>query len=55
MGLALGKYTGKKVALRVTITGTVEGDTSIVRIEALGDDPNMLPTTIEEIIRELTT
>ncbi len=55
MGLALGKYTGKKVAIRITISGLSESNTSGVRIEALGTDPDMLPTTIEEIVRELRT
>ncbi len=53
MGLALGKYTGKKVAIRITIKGQTESDSSGVRIEALGSHPDMLPIAIEEIVREL--
>jgi DNA-directed RNA polymerase subunit RPC12/RpoP len=48
-GLAEGKYTGKKVALRISISGPADGHESKVKIEGLGDDIAMLPTTIEEI------
>ena len=48
-GLAEGKYTRKKVAVKVAITGPVDGATSKVVIEGLGDDEAMLPTTVAEI------
>ena len=47
--LAEGKYTGKKVALRLVITGDVDGNQARVEVEGLGDDEAMLPTTIDEI------
>jgi parallel beta-helix repeat protein len=53
MGLAQGKYTGNKIAVRIVVTGQVAAEDSEVLIEALGDDPDMLPTTIEEIAEGL--
>ena len=48
-GLAEGKYTHKKVALRIGISGPVDGNESKVVVEGLGEDIAMLPTTIDEI------
>jgi hypothetical protein len=48
-GVAQGKYTGKRVAAIISITGTVEGSEAHVKIDVLGDDIAMLPTTIEEL------
>lgn len=48
-GLAEGKYTGKKVAVRIAITGPVDAEVSKVIVEGLGDDSDMLPTTVLEI------
>jgi DNA-directed RNA polymerase subunit RPC12/RpoP len=50
-GLAEGKYTGKRVALRLTISGDVEGNRASVKVEGLGDDEAMLPTTIDELTK----
>jgi peptide/nickel transport system substrate-binding protein len=48
-GFAEGKYTNKKVAVRIRISGEIDGNQSRVIIEGLGDDSAMLPTTIEEL------
>ncbi|MHA2134161.1 MAG: BMP family lipoprotein [Candidatus Thorarchaeota archaeon] len=48
-GLAEGKYTRKKVAVRIVITGPQDAEASKVVVEGLGEDAAMLPTTIEEI------
>lgn len=48
-GLAEGKYTGMKVAVRIEISGNVDENKANVLIEGLGDDEAMLPTTIHEI------
>ncbi len=48
-GIAEGKYTHQKVAVVVSITGSKDGQTSSVKVESLGDDMAMLPTTIEEL------
>ncbi len=50
-GLAEGKYTGKKVAVRILISGPAEGNEVRVVVEGLGEDIAMLPTTIDEIAR----
>ncbi len=50
-GLAEGKYTGKKVAVRMLISGPAEGNKATVVVEGLGEDIAMLPTTIDEIAR----
>jgi hypothetical protein len=52
-GLAEGKYTKKKVAVSIVVSGQTADESATVRVEALGDDPDMLPTTIEEIIEGL--
>jgi DNA-directed RNA polymerase subunit RPC12/RpoP len=48
-GLAEGKYTGKRVALRLIISGPADGAQANVEVEGLGEDIAMLPTTIDEI------
>lgn len=48
-GFAKGKYTGKKVAVIFLITGPENGRHSVVKVEALGEDIAMLPTTIDEL------
>jgi DNA-directed RNA polymerase subunit RPC12/RpoP len=48
-GFAEGKYTGKKVAIVFLITGPQNGRHATVKVEALGDDIAMLPTTIDEL------
>nr|KXH73850.1 MAG: hypothetical protein AM325_16655 [Candidatus Thorarchaeota archaeon SMTZ1-45] len=48
-GLAMGKYTSKRVAVKITISGIVDENKANVQIEGLGDDEAMLPTTIHEI------
>ncbi|MHA2189421.1 MAG: hypothetical protein ACXAB9_09370 [Candidatus Thorarchaeota archaeon] len=48
-GFAEGKYTGKKVAVVFLITGPENGRHATVKVEALGEDIAMLPTTIDEL------
>jgi len=48
-GFAEGKYTKKKVAAVIVVKGPVNGRESVVKIESLGEDISMLPTTIEEL------
>jgi hypothetical protein len=48
-GYAEGKYTQKKVAVVLLISGPENGRHSTVRVEALGEDVSMLPTTIDEL------
>ncbi|NWF95169.1 MAG: hypothetical protein HXY34_03420 [Candidatus Thorarchaeota archaeon] len=48
-GFAEGKYTGKKVAVIILIAGPINGRHSVVKVEALGEDVAMLPTTIDEL------
>ena len=48
-GYAEGKYTQKKVAVIILITGPENGRHSCVKVEALGEDIAMLPTTIDEL------
>lgn len=48
-GFAEGKYTTKKMAAVITVKGPKNGRSSIVKIEPLGEDISMLPTTIEEL------
>ncbi|MHA1246984.1 MAG: hypothetical protein ACTSPE_06630 [Candidatus Thorarchaeota archaeon] len=52
-GYAEGKYTGKKVAVIVTITGPETGRHAAVRVDALGEDIAMLPTTIDELAESI--
>lgn len=48
-GYAEGKYTQKKVAVIILISGPENGRHSCVKVEALGEDVAMLPTTIDEL------
>jgi ssDNA-binding Zn-finger/Zn-ribbon topoisomerase 1/DNA-directed RNA polymerase subunit RPC12/RpoP len=48
-GFAEGKYTKQKVAVVVLICGPENGRHSTVKVEALGEDVAMLPTTIDEL------
>ncbi|MHA1135992.1 MAG: hypothetical protein ACTSSE_05845 [Candidatus Thorarchaeota archaeon] len=48
-GYAEGKYTKNKVAVIIMITGPENGRHSIIKVEALGEDVSMLPTTIDEL------
>jgi len=48
-GYAEGKYTQKKVAVVILISGPENGRHSCVKVEALGEDVSMLPTTIDEL------
>jgi DNA-directed RNA polymerase subunit RPC12/RpoP len=50
-GFAKGKYTGKRVAVQLLISGSDDGKEAKVVMEALGDDLAMLPTTIDEVSR----
>ncbi|MFW9888465.1 MAG: ABC transporter substrate-binding protein, partial [Candidatus Thorarchaeota archaeon] len=50
-GFAEGKYTGNKVAIRVRISGPIEGNQARLVIEGLGEDGAMLPTTIDELAK----
>lgn len=48
-GFAEGKYTKNKVAVVIMISGPENGRHSIIKVEALGEDVSMLPTTIDEL------
>jgi DNA-directed RNA polymerase subunit RPC12/RpoP len=48
-GYAEGKYTKKKIAVIIMITGPENGRHAVVKVEALGEDVSMLPTTIDEL------
>jgi DNA-directed RNA polymerase subunit RPC12/RpoP len=48
-GYAEGKYTQKKIAVVILISGPENGRHSCVKVEALGEDVAMLPTTIDEL------
>lgn len=48
-GYAEGKYTQNKVAVILLISGPENGRHANVRVEALGEDVAMLPTTIDEL------
>jgi DNA-directed RNA polymerase subunit RPC12/RpoP/predicted RNA-binding Zn-ribbon protein involved in translation (DUF1610 family) len=48
-GYAKGKYTEKRVAVVMLISGPEMGRHATVKLEALGDDIAMLPTTIDEL------
>ncbi|MHA1811919.1 MAG: hypothetical protein ACTSYX_00640, partial [Candidatus Thorarchaeota archaeon] len=39
----------KRIAIIVVISGMEDGESSLVKVEALGDDIAMIPTTIEEV------
>ncbi len=53
-GLARGKYTGSRVAVRIAITGALDAQVAQVQIEGLGDDEAMLPTTLQELTETIT-
>ncbi|TFG32264.1 hypothetical protein EU527_10490 [Candidatus Thorarchaeota archaeon] len=48
-GYAEGKYTKNKVAVIIIVCGPENGRHSTVKVEALGEDVSMLPTTIDEL------
>ncbi|TFG30022.1 hypothetical protein EU528_08825 [Candidatus Thorarchaeota archaeon] len=48
-GYAEGKYTKNKVAVVIMICGPENGRHSVIKVEALGEDISMLPTTIDEL------
>jgi DNA-directed RNA polymerase subunit RPC12/RpoP len=48
-GFAEGKYTKRKVAVIVLVSGPEHGRHSVVKVQALGEDVAMLPTTIDEL------
>ncbi len=48
-GLAIGKYTEKKIAVVLHFEGEVNGKSTDVCVEMFGDDEAMLPNTIEEL------
>lgn len=48
-GYAEGKYTKNKIAVVMMISGPENGRHSTVKLEALGEDISMLPTTIDEL------
>ena len=48
-GYAEGKYTKNKVAVIIMVTGPENGRHSTIKVEALGEDVSMLPTTIDEL------
>ncbi|MHA1770586.1 MAG: hypothetical protein ACTSYL_10505 [Candidatus Thorarchaeota archaeon] len=52
-GMALGKYTGKRVGVTITLTGRSGEDETRVKVSVSGDDEAMLPTTIDEILEKI--
>jgi hypothetical protein len=54
-GAAEGKYTGKRIEIRVGITGDVTAEESQVTVEVSGDDDAMLPGTLREISEGLNS
>jgi len=48
-GYAEGKYTKRKIAVILMITGPENGRHAVVKVEVLGEDISMLPTTIDEL------
>ncbi|TFG31027.1 hypothetical protein EU528_07290 [Candidatus Thorarchaeota archaeon] len=48
-GFALGKYTEKRVAVLMKVTGAVDADECVAEVEVSGDDDAMFPTTMGEI------
>lgn len=51
-GFALGKYTGKRVAVTIKIIGNSNEDCSTAEVTVSGDDEAMLPTTIDELVEK---
>jgi len=54
-GIAVGKYTKKKLAVVVLISGEENASQATLEIEVLGDDLAMLPITIHELVDGLTS
>ncbi len=54
-GFAQGKYTNKRVAVVLVITGPVNGHHALMKVEALGEDVAMLPTTVDELAEGLAS
>ncbi len=54
-GYAQGKYTNKRVAVVLVITGPIEGRHSLLKVEVLGEDAAMLPTTVDELAEGLSS
>jgi hypothetical protein len=52
-GYAEGKYTQKTVAIILTITGTLNVNQSVVKVQAHGDNIIMLHTIVNEVVSEL--
>jgi len=52
-GYAIGKYTNKRVAVIIHITGEKDGITTSAKVSIFGDDEAMLPTTLTEIIDKI--
>jgi DNA-directed RNA polymerase subunit RPC12/RpoP/transcription elongation factor Elf1 len=48
-GYAEGKYTKRKVAVIIMMSGPENGRHAVINVEALGEDVSMLPTTIDEL------
>ncbi|MHA1637183.1 MAG: hypothetical protein ACTSUB_04130, partial [Candidatus Thorarchaeota archaeon] len=48
-GFALGKYTGKRVAVVIKVAGEIDAGTCKADVTVHGDDSAMLPTTMTEI------
>ncbi len=48
-GFALGKYTEKRVAVLIKVTGALDEDECVAEVEISGDDDAMFPTTMGEI------
>jgi DNA-directed RNA polymerase subunit RPC12/RpoP/transcription elongation factor Elf1 len=48
-GYAEGKYTKRKIAVVIMMSGPENGRHAVVKVEALGEDVSMLPTTIDEL------
>ncbi|MFX1368133.1 MAG: hypothetical protein ACFFAY_06030 [Promethearchaeota archaeon] len=54
-GAAEGKYTGRRIEIRVGISGDVSAMESQVTLEVSGDDDAMLPGTLKEISEGLNS
>ncbi|MGV9104038.1 MAG: hypothetical protein ACOC3C_07985, partial [Candidatus Thorarchaeota archaeon] len=53
-GFALGKYTSKRVAVVINLAGEKNQEFTDAKVEVLGDDLAMLPTTMEELIDKIS-
>jgi hypothetical protein len=54
-GLAIGKHTQKRIAVRLTIVGPIDGNEAQVDAEVLGDDLDMLPVALGEITKGINS